>query len=475
MIDDLPYRPRLNEHAMLRRHVCDGEEKLLLHDTLRAEVIELSSEQLVQLRVCDGTRDVGGILLAVAQRGAYRRSSEVVALLREVHRRGLLADGVATQVRHEPGARPLEVLPFTLRCDGHGRCCTTYGSVPFTRLEAQRALGAVPEVGGDADDGRLFLPLVGAGDDRLAAVTMRDGACSFLGDDGLCRVHRRAGAMAKPRACRIYPSTFVDDGVAIRVSTGLECPCVFGSLEGEGGDGLVPVGATREDELERGTMVVRLGSVLVAPHTRAEPAALRAWSTAVREPLDGVEDGLAVAWSLARAVVHHGLDETAGRRAVAAPTRPSPEDVAPSLRALAVTLEDKVRAAAAWRGEADRVRRLARWLSEAVTRLDPTTVAARLAEPGPWVAHERFYLRAQLFGYTVVDEDDSLTRSLTDRAVRMLVAREAGEGWPEELEGEPALACPLAAVEVMMRGQGLAAYRRAIPVIHASASGPPKG
>lgn len=33
----------------------------------------------------------------------------------------------------------------------------------------------------------------------------RDGACRFLGEDGLCEVHRHLGEAEKPLACRLYP------------------------------------------------------------------------------------------------------------------------------------------------------------------------------------------------------------------------------------------------------------------------------
>ncbi|MCA9622077.1 MAG: hypothetical protein KC731_23800, partial [Myxococcales bacterium] len=76
-----PHRPRLDEQAFLRRHLVDGEEKLVLHHPAAREVVEITPEQLEHLLACDGTRDLGGIHLAAAQRGAYRRASAIDELL----------------------------------------------------------------------------------------------------------------------------------------------------------------------------------------------------------------------------------------------------------------------------------------------------------------------------------------------------------------------------------------------------------
>lgn len=53
-----------------------------------------------------------------------------------------------------------------------------------------------------------------------------DGACVFLDDRGLCRIHAKFGEAAKPLACRIYPYAFHPAGKEIAVSLRFSCPSV---------------------------------------------------------------------------------------------------------------------------------------------------------------------------------------------------------------------------------------------------------
>lgn len=53
-----------------------------------------------------------------------------------------------------------------------------------------------------------------------------DGACVFLQEDGLCRIHARFGESAKPLACRIYPYAFHPSGSRVTVSLRFSCPSV---------------------------------------------------------------------------------------------------------------------------------------------------------------------------------------------------------------------------------------------------------
>src|SRR5262245_45350268 len=45
-----------------------------------------------------------------------------------------------------------------------------------------------------------------------------DGACVFLNEQGLCRIHAKFGEEAKPLACRIYPYAFHPAGNKLAVS-----------------------------------------------------------------------------------------------------------------------------------------------------------------------------------------------------------------------------------------------------------------
>ncbi|MDG2388450.1 MAG: YkgJ family cysteine cluster protein [Planctomycetaceae bacterium] len=53
-----------------------------------------------------------------------------------------------------------------------------------------------------------------------------DGACVFLQDDGLCRIHAKFGEDAKPLACRLYPYAFHPMGNKITVGLRYSCPSV---------------------------------------------------------------------------------------------------------------------------------------------------------------------------------------------------------------------------------------------------------
>ncbi len=53
-----------------------------------------------------------------------------------------------------------------------------------------------------------------------------DGACVFLGQDGLCRIHAKFGGAAKPLACRIFPYALHPAGKSIAVSLRFSCPSV---------------------------------------------------------------------------------------------------------------------------------------------------------------------------------------------------------------------------------------------------------
>ena len=49
-----------------------------------------------------------------------------------------------------------------------------------------------------------------------------DGACVFLDERGLCRIHAKFGEQAKPLACRIYPYAFHPAGKKITAKDGIK-------------------------------------------------------------------------------------------------------------------------------------------------------------------------------------------------------------------------------------------------------------
>lgn len=53
-----------------------------------------------------------------------------------------------------------------------------------------------------------------------------DGACVFLNEQGLCRIHAKFGEAAKPVACQVYPYALHPGGRKLTVSLRFSCPSV---------------------------------------------------------------------------------------------------------------------------------------------------------------------------------------------------------------------------------------------------------
>lgn len=70
--------------------------------------------------------------------------------------------------------------------------------------------------------------------------TRPDGACVFLDDKGLCKIHAKFGEPTKPLACRIYPYAFHPAGDEVVLSLRFSCPSVIANrgqtMEGQIGD-----------------------------------------------------------------------------------------------------------------------------------------------------------------------------------------------------------------------------------------------
>ncbi len=461
----MPVRPRLADGALLRRQIVDGSERLWVHDESSGEVYDLDERAFEIIRGADGTRDVGGVALAAVRAGVYRRASEVEAVLGELHRRGLLADGLEPEPQRStvPPDRPLEVLAdYRLTCDANGTCCSTHGAIAFTRADVERARGFAPEVlADDAGRARGFLPLQGSVASNVLVVTHIDGRCAYLEENGRCRIQLTGGAEAKPVGCRVFPATFVDDGVAVRVSVALECPCVVESLGGGSGASLVPEGAERVVDLLPGTPVVRLPEVLRVAGERSElRAALRLWSDCVSSLAMTSGDPLASLWRLADALRDEGLDVDAAESAMRDPTPPSASALGFPLLRLSSQAQAEVTALEAIGSLNTPPGRLARWVAEAASALtDAAVVEAALANPpSDLQLEERFSLRSGVFGHLFIRHHQTVEQSLRDQAVRLLLARQLRLEIPEVCADHPASGAPLVVVEALMRGRGLERY-----------------
>jgi len=99
-------------------------------------------------------------------------------------------------------------------CHADGVCCSdvhVLGPVTENELVPLRRLHNEPA---------RFEPLV----DGLGLRTV-NGACVFMREDRLCRVHAELGAAAKPATCRRYPFNLVATPMGLRVATPHRCPC----------------------------------------------------------------------------------------------------------------------------------------------------------------------------------------------------------------------------------------------------------
>ena len=475
MARDMPLRPRLAGHVLARRHVVDGELRVVLHDLAEARLVRIGPREWGLLAAADGTRDIEGIRLAAAREGAHARAAALEQFFGQLHEAGMLEDGAddgAATVPAEPSrpgdegaaSRPLEALAgFTLSCDGSGSCCRLYASIVFGPLEATRARALLPRVldGGERHE-RVFMPEQGSAATGGAVVTLRDGRCAYLGDDDRCALHALAGPAAKPVGCATFPATFTDDGEVVRVSVAVECACVLASVGREGGEPLLPPGAaTRADLHETLSIRTLLDLVQVTPDHLAPRADLCAWSRRVAAGAATMTDAAATLISLGAAVASGGLHEGPGPSLEHPPPIP-PDRVRPWIEAAATAGRlSRARqtpagaARATWRGArrggSPRRRRPSsiptRW-----TRCWPRRSPRRLAEA--------FYVCAVLHGHELVRRSLPLSLALHDRAVRLLVARALPAvlaAAPEEAP-DPAAAHPLALVEAMLRGHGLDAY-----------------
>jgi lysine-N-methylase len=503
--------------VLARRHVIDGQERVILHDQRRDRVLQIGAREWAVLEAADGTRDPEGIVVAARREGAHARVAAVRELLATLAEQGMLAAGedaepladggngvgrrAATEVgvreverrgdvnagasvgRHatgeggvpagvdaEPRAiadaradaelpEPKRLIPLPgedMRCDGTGTCCRLYGTVMLLPDEARRVRSVLPRWRvGEVPPDRWFSPMRGSEPAPVLAAIARDGACGFLRSDGLCAVHHEGGAEAKPWGCRSFPRIFVDDGVAVHVSAKPECPCMLDPRGGEP-EPFVDPAWTSADALPSAIVVRRLPeSIVLVPGGHAVPRAeARAWISAVAARSVPV-DPAATLWALADDMVRAGCLRSLDEAWLAGP--PAAAAVAPWLAALHERAAARAREHAAWRSEADLVRRVSIALATLTLLLrEPETLAEALAVPPEHPEQEARYWRLGVHGYRWLGRTPLVTR-LRDEALRLWLGRSlsavlGGDG------DDPHLRAPLALVEALLRAHGIGGY-----------------
>ncbi len=466
----VPERPALSAHVFARRHVVDGKDLVVLHDTENLVSHRLGQRAWTVAAAMDGTRDVVGIVERCRQEGVVATEDEVRAFVAELWSTGLVGEGDAPRkadpdapAEAEPApARdlPLVHLPgFALHCDGSGSCCRFYPTIACSQLDAARARARLPLVRAAGEHlERGFTPMRG-NDARMLAVTLVDGRCAYLDGEDRCGVHAAGSAEEKPLGCRVYPARFVDDGESVRVSPWVECACVLASAEagGPAGDPLVPTTSRRRTDLDPAIYVERLpGVISVGRDSSADPRAVSAWSLAVVDT--PVVDGCASLLALAAVLDGQGgLDVEAAKHALAEPPAPPLDELRQFLEALAPRAQRL--ADEPWRSPNDLARKTATAIAAACALAGQAL--DELAAPAPrYRSDEAFYVRATLFGHHLVHPRRTMATVARDRALRVLLARSFAVVVALTEQKDAAFARPLALIEATMRAYGLSAYVR---------------
>jgi len=112
-------------------------------------------------------------------------------------------------------------------CQNCSSCCRQH-LIEITEAERQRIVDQnwTPADGVPADR-PLIVKFAGPPwKPRYRLGDQPDGACVFLNEQGLCRIHAKFGELAKPLPCRVYPFALHPSGKRITVSLRYSCPSV---------------------------------------------------------------------------------------------------------------------------------------------------------------------------------------------------------------------------------------------------------
>ena len=157
-------------------------------------------------------------------------------------------------------------------CHNCGGCCRQH-LIEVTPVEKQRILDQQwTDADGSPVGERSFVKI---GRQRFRLAHRSDGACVFLNEQGLCRIHAKFGEDAKPLPCRIYPYAFHPGGDG-KLTLGLRfsCPSVVANKG-------TPIVEQRRELVELSKQVVPEGAETVAP-PRASGTEQLDWSDTMR-------------------------------------------------------------------------------------------------------------------------------------------------------------------------------------------------
>ncbi len=118
-------------------------------------------------------------------------------------------------------ALPILMLPVATQrysCHGCGNCCRD-----FTVQLREADLAKLRAQGWEE---KLGMPVTAEFRGTTYLRQRDDGACVFLMDDGLCRIHKDHGFAEKPIACQLFPFVLVPDDVRTHVGISFACQSV---------------------------------------------------------------------------------------------------------------------------------------------------------------------------------------------------------------------------------------------------------
>ena len=121
----------------------------------------------------------------------------------------------------KPIALPILVLPVREQrysCHGCGNCCRDF-TVQLRPADLEKLRAQDWEA-------KLGMPVTTEFRGTTYLRQRDDGACVFLMDDGLCRVHKEYGFAEKPVACQLFPFVLVPDDRRTNVGISFACQSV---------------------------------------------------------------------------------------------------------------------------------------------------------------------------------------------------------------------------------------------------------
>lgn len=116
-------------------------------------------------------------------------------------------------------------------CHNCGGCCKQH-QIEITVQEKERIEKQRWEDDDSIPAGKPVIVKMGMSptSQRYRLAHQEDGACIFLDEKGLCRIHAKFGEPAKPLACQVYPYAFHPAGNEVAVSLRFSCPSVVSNL-----------------------------------------------------------------------------------------------------------------------------------------------------------------------------------------------------------------------------------------------------